>query len=116
GRGITQPPFATPSAGNMGSSPDFPLLGSGLGVCVLSGAVGLLAQPLPALRQCAGSERLPFGDGLFLAAQALALALRGLHGWEQAEIDVHRLEGAFSGFVLGNDVPAGDVIEQGAES
>ena len=34
---------------------------------------------------------------------------------EQAEIDIHRLEGALARFVVGDDVAAGDMVEQRAE-
>ena len=50
-----------------------------------------------------------------LPRRRLAVGLRRLDRRKQAEIDVHRLEGAFARLVVGDDVAAGDVIEQGAE-
>ena len=74
------------------------------------------SEPLAAVGQRARRDGVAFGDGLVLAAQPLAFrGLRRLDRREQAEIDVHRLEGALARLVVGDDVAAGDVVEQRAE-
>src|SRR5690606_14380365 len=75
-------------------------------------------EPLAAVGQRPLADGPLSGGVLVLAAQALAVRggdRPGIDRREQAEIDVHRLEGAAAALLFGKDVTAGDMAEQGAE-
>src|SRR5687768_6135125 len=78
------------------------------------------AEPFTAVGDCARGDGVAPGDSLVLATEASFEALRlklssGFERREQPEIDVHRLELAFSRLVVGDDMTACDVVQQRAE-
>src|SRR5690606_15124907 len=61
-------------------------------------------------------DRTLFRQCLFLASQSSVIGFWDLDRREEPEVDVHRLEGALAGLVIGEDVPTGYVVQQRAES
>src|SRR5690606_9571758 len=84
------------------------------------GHLGLVdTQPICAIGQCATCHRLFFGLGFILAPEAAATFWTDycarIERRKQAEIDVHWLERPLAGFIVADQMPAGNVIEQRPE-